>query len=226
MTRLGISEHTVTGVENGFVTVQLEPLSGNIDDLNIVAGAHYMATVETTTEIVRPTAMQIADDDSYDYSAAIFNARQTGMATGDLSQFRYAHSFAITSENRFRISPSTTGDLTTGNFNESTTPLIRLGFEALEDVETATVEINKNISIAVSPNPTASDITVNLATDEATDMEVSIIDIAGRVISTKSYDAITELKEEFNLSALTNGVYLVHISTPEGVQTQKFIVSK
>ena len=146
------------------------------------------------------------------------------MAAQDLSQFRYAHSFAITSENRFRISPSTTGDLTTGNFNENTTPLIRLGFETMEG--NATVEINKNISIAVSPNPTASDITVNLSTDEATDMEVSIIDIAGRVISTKSYDAITELKEEFNLSGLTNGVYLVHISTPEGVQTQKFIVSK
>ena len=131
-----------------------------------------MATVETTTEVVRPTAMQIADDDSYDYSAAIFNARQTGMAAQDLSQFRYAHSFAITSENRFRISPSTTGDLTTGNFNENTTPLIRLGFETMEG--NATVEINKNISIAVSPNPTASDITVNLSTDEATDMEVSL----------------------------------------------------
>jgi len=57
-------------------------------------------------------------------------------------------------------------------------------------------------------------------------MEVSIVDLAGRIISSKSFNAVTELREDFNLNALSNGVYFVHINTVDGVQTKKFVVSK
>ena len=94
------------------------------------------------------------------------------------------------------------------------------------DIGNFSDDINKDIKIAVSPNPTASDLTLNLSIEEATDMEVSIIDLAGRVISSRSLSGVTELKEEFNVSILANGVYMIHISTKNGVQTQKFVVSK
>ena len=222
LTRLGISEYTVTGTENGMITVALESFTG--DPLFIQPNTHYMATVETTTEVVRAEAMAISDDDSYDYSAAIFNAQQTAFSTGNLADNRYAHSFAISKENRFRIGPGNTGDLTTGNFNQNTTPVIRLGYEVVPG--NSTVEINNDIKIAISPNPAASDLNVNLSVEEATDMEVSIVDLAGRVISIKSLSGVTELSESFNVSNLANGVYMLHISTKDGVQTEKFVVSK
>lgn len=221
LTRLGISEYTVTGTENGIITVDLESFTGQ--PLTIEPNTHYMATVETTTEVVRDAAMSIADDDTYDYSAAIFTAQQLGQATQNLDDMRYAHSFGISKENFFRIGPGNTGDLTTGNFPQNFTPVIRLGFDLLS---TSTVEINNDIKVALSPNPTASDLTLNLSIEEPTDMEVSIVDLAGKVISTRSLSGVTELKEEFNVSNLSNGVYFVHINTKDGVRTEKFVISK
>ena len=222
LTRLGISEYTVTGTENGMITVELESFTG--DELFIRAGTHYMATIESTTEVVRDEAMSISDDDTYDYSAAIFLAQQTGFATGNLADMRYAHSFAISKENYFRIGPGFSGDITTGNFGQNSTPVIRLGFELVPT--NATVEINNAVKVAITPNPTASDLRVNLSVEEATDMEVSIIDLAGRVISVRSLSNVTELTEDFNVSNLANGVYMVHINTKDGVRTEKFVVSK
>ncbi len=222
LTRIGISEYTVTGIENNMITVEIESFLGDINDLNIVAGTHYMATVESTTEVANGMAMAISDNDTYDYSAAIFNARAN--AGGDLSKIRYAHSFAISKENYFRISPSTTGDLTTGNFGEDSTPLIRLGYEVLP-IDAAT-DINANISMTVAPNPAVSDITLNLSIEEATDMQISIVSLTGQVVMTKAYDSVTELNENFNISSLASGVYMIHIDTKDGVQTKKFVVSK
>jgi|GEM_PF-1698624 len=222
ITRLGFTEYEVTGIENGLITVSLESFLGDIEDLDIEANTHYMATVESVTEVADGIAMGIANDESYDYAAAIFNARDN--ADGDLTKIRYAHSFAISKEGYFRISPSTTMDLTTGNFNESSTPIIRLAYAPIDG--NATTNINENISIAVSPNPTAADLTVTLSIEEATDMQISIVDLTGRVITTKSFDSVTELREDFNVSKLSNGVYMIHIDTKDGVQTKKFVVSK
>ena len=224
LTRLGISEYTVTGTENGLITVQLESFIAGEELIELKPITHYMASIETTTEVVRDEAMAIADDDTYDYSAAIFNAQQTALATGDLTQNRYSHSFAISKENYFRIGPGNSGDITTGNFNQSSTPVIRLGFE--EIIIIPTVEVNQDIKISVSPNPTAANLTLNLSVAEAIDMDISIVNIAGSVIFAKSFQSITDLKEEFDLSDLPNGIYMVHINTENGVQTEKFVISK
>ena len=230
LTRLGISEYIVTGTENGMITVQLESFTG--DELTVQPNTHYMATVETTTEIVRDNGMAIADTDVYDYSAAIFAAQQTGFASGNLEDMRYAHSFAISKENVFRIGPGFSGDLTTGNFGQASTPLIRLGYEVVsgtgggDTTGVATVEINTDIEIGISPNPASTDLVLDLSIEKATDMEVSIVDLAGRVITTRSLISVTEARELFNVNNFANGVYMIHINTKDGVRTEKFVVSK
>ena len=111
-----------------------------------------------------------------------------------------------------------------GILPEINTPIIRLGYEIIPSNSTANV--NKNLKVEVSPNPTHADITINLSIDKSIDMEVSIIDLTGRVISSKTFNGVTELREDFNLNALSSGVYFVHINTVDGVQTKKFVVSK
>ena len=225
---VGISEYTITGTENTFITVDLFPFG---DDLNLEPNSHYLAAIETnlgpgSAATLNGVALNYADTDAYDYSAAIFNAREN--ANGDLSRIRYAHAFAITSEGYFRISPSTTGDLTTGNFPEDATPLIRLGFEEVEEVvpPNATVEINNDIKIDIAPNPASTNVTVDLSIEEATDMEVSIVNLTGQIIMTKSFSDVTELRENFDVSRLAGGIYMIHIDTRNGVQTKKFVVSQ
>ena len=221
---VGISEYTVTGTENALITVDIESFGGSLD---IEENSHYMAAIESnfgpgSAATLNAVAMNFADSDAYDYSAAIFNARNT--ANGDLNAIRYAHGFAITAEGYFRISPSTTGDLTTGNFPEDATPLIRLGYEIVPI--TSTVEINENVDIEIAPNPASTNITVDLSIKEATDMEVSIVNLTGQRIMTKSFNNVTELRENFDVSRLASGIYMIHIDTKNGVQTKKFVVSK
>jgi len=224
ITIVGQSEYTVTGTENTFITVELFPFG---PDLLFEPNTHYMAAIESnlgpsSAATLAGNAMNFANSNAYDYSPAIFNARNT--ANGDLTKIRYAHGFAITSEGYFRISPSTTGDLTTGNFPEGPTPLIRLGYEIVP--LSSTVEINDNIKIEIAPNPASSDITLDLSIEEATDMEVSIVNLTGQIIMTKSFNDVTELRENFNVSSLASGIYMIHIDTKNGVQTKKFVVSK
>ena len=222
LTRLGIAIYQVTGLENGLVTVALDPFGvGGADNLLIDPNTHYLASVENTTDVIRPVAMAIANDVSYDYSAALFNTQQNATT---LEELRYGNVLGISKENFLRIGPGNTGDLTTGTFAAINTPVIRLGFDVVPS--DATVEINKDIEIAVSPNPTAADITVNLSIEQATDMEISIVDLSGRIISSKSFNGVTELREDFNTNNLANGVYMIHINTENGVQTKKFVVSK
>ena len=226
-TRLGISEYTVTGMEDDFITVEIFPFSGDTTELEIVAGTHYMAAIESTTEVANEISMQIADSEAYDYLAAIFNAREN--SGGELSANRYAHGFAISKENYLRIGPTTSppGDFSTGNFSEASTPLIRLGYEAIgEEVIISTVDVNENIDIQLAPNPASSNITVDLSINDATDMEVSIVNLSGQVLLTKSFDQVTELRENFDTSNLASGIYMIHINTEDGVQTKKFVVSQ
>ena len=222
-TRLGISEYTVTGMEDDFINVQIFPFLGDDAELDVEAGTHYMAAIESTTETANGIAMQILDTEAYDYLAAIFNAREN--AGGELSANRYAHAFAISKENYLRVGPSTgpPGDLSTGNFSEALTPLIRLGYTPMIS---STVEINNNVDIQLAPNPASSNITVDLSINDPTDMEVSIVNLSGQVLLTKSFDKVTELRENFDTSNLASGIYMIHINTEDGVQTKKFVVSQ
>ena len=221
---VGNAEYTVTGTENSLITVDLFPFGGGLD---IEPQTHYMAAIESnlgpsSQATLNGIAMNFASNDSYDYSAAIFNARQN--ANGDLTRIRYAHAFAITSEGYFRITPSTTGDLTTGNFPENATPLIRLGFDI--KIDNSTIQVNNDIDINIAPNPASTYITVDLSIEEATDMEVSIVNLTGQIIMTKSFSDVTELRENFDVSRLADGIYMIHIDTRNGIQTEKFVVSR
>ncbi len=224
ITRLGISEYIVTGVEKGLITAQLTSYDGNEESLYIKSNTHYMAAVETTTEVERLVAMTIAADDSYDYSKALSNTRQTAMASGDLSQVRYSFAFSIAEENHFRIGPGYSDDLIFGNFPDDATPIIRLGYEIANSV--STLEIYQDIKINISPNPTASKLTLDLSIDKVTEMEISIVNLTGKTLNSRSIKGVTELTESFDVSALSNGVYMIHVKTKEGVQTKKFVVSK
>lgn len=226
ITRLGVSSYTVTGAETGFITITLDAFIGGVDnyeELWLKPNTHYMATVESLTEATsNQVAMAIASTDAYNYQAAYASSRDN--ADNDLTKIRYAHAFAVSKEMYFRLQP--TADITTTSFTQLQTPLIRLSYGKISELPTATADINSNIKIAVSPNPTAADLTVTLSIEDATDMEISILDLTGKVITTKSFNNVTDLREDFNVSNLSNGVYMLHIDTKDGIQTKKFVVSK
>lgn len=221
ITKLGEGQYNVTGLEDGLISVALNPV-GIQNPLIIERNTHYIAAIENTTNVIRTAIMSFAVDNSYDYTDALENTRLN--ANGDLTKIRYGNAYAISKQNYFRIGPGDPEVQTSGNFPEINTPIIRLGYEVTPS--NSTIDINKNIQVELSPNPTATHITVDLSIKQATDMDISIVDLSGSIIVNKSFNAVTELREDFNLNALTSGVYFVHINTKNGVQTRKFVLNR
>lgn len=78
--------------------------------------------------------------------------------------------------------------------------------------------------LAVYPNPTAGDLTINFVSQDAGKATVDIIDLAGKVYSTKvmeTYKGANTL--ELNVSELPVGTYFVRMDNENEVISHKFI---
>jgi hypothetical protein len=72
------------------------------------------------------------------------------------------------------------------------------------------------------PNPTPGKFTLELKGKvDPSQVSVEILSVLGDKV--ESVGALHSSKQEFSLSDKPTGLYLVHVSTPDGVQTQKII---
>ncbi|MGD0710108.1 MAG: T9SS type A sorting domain-containing protein [Bacteroidales bacterium] len=77
-------------------------------------------------------------------------------------------------------------------------------------------ETNSNESnIMVYPNPATNDITI-----ESSPAVIELFDIQGQLIKTL---AATDNKTDIDVSAFTNGVYILKVRTYKGIEVRKFI---
>ncbi len=81
------------------------------------------------------------------------------------------------------------------------------------------------LKIAVGPNPASEYISVSIATDQYTPVNMSLRAMDGKIIrSINLYASNTEKVRTFDVAGLQSGLYLVEISTPKGVTTKKVMV--
>jgi uncharacterized protein YjdB len=80
-------------------------------------------------------------------------------------------------------------------------------------------EVNLNNQIVVYPNPASNILTIK-STFDLTGMQLQLLDITGKVIA--QYHNQTEI----DLSAIANGMYLLHIQTPNGNLVKQVVVNK
>ena len=91
----------------------------------------------------------------------------------------------------------------------------------------ATEEISEIESISINPNPISSgqNILVNIDLNKSVDMNLQIVDIAGKTVYNQLVKT-TEGKNEINIDShsLNGGMYFLKLSSENGVTTQKIIV--
>lgn len=80
-------------------------------------------------------------------------------------------------------------------------------------------EVNLSNQIVVFPNPASNVLTIKSAID-LTGMQLQLLDITGKVIA--QYHNQTEI----DISAIANGMYLLHIQTPNGSVVKQVVVNK
>ena len=100
------------------------------------------------------------------------------------------------------------------------------------DTATFTFDVNQisvdedflNGTLSIYPNPTRGLFNVEFATATATNVEISIVNMVGQVISNEIVTVNGLYNNQFDLSNESAGVYFIKFTTDEGVLTERITV--
>ncbi len=96
--------------------------------------------------------------------------------------------------------------------NQSTTDVLITRYRVTEVTNPVSIEEFKdNKSFNIFPNPTTSEITIQLA-DGKKIRDVSLIDLSGRVLLSKSYANNSKARVTLSVGQLASGIYLIEIN--------------
>lgn len=111
-----------------------------------------------------------------------------------------------------------------GAFGRGYTPIMELTIELLtKNDDKPLPESVMNIY----PNPViTNELKVELNFDKATDANLTVADINGKLLSFEPHKAVTQETININTSELKAGNYLIRVSTDEGTRTKQFTVVK
>ena len=112
-----------------------------------------------------------------------------------------------------------------GGFGEdSPHPVIRMHMTGYGSPASAAVTILDPKTFDVFPNPVSDVLNVAIGLDKmAENMNVNMIDINGRIISTQQFSNVQQENIQFNTADLPAGFYFVRIQTEEGVRVKEFV---
>jgi len=88
----------------------------------------------------------------------------------------------------------------------------------------AAVKDLQSVGVAVYPNPTAGDIKVATTETFGTMITVNVMSIEGKMVSTRT--VVNEGVMVLNTDGLSNGVYLVQVTSGDKQVTKKITVQK
>ncbi len=104
------------------------------------------------------------------------------------------------------------------------TPAINLNFDPTIGVTGLTT--NPSIEFGVFPNPASDQLSWKVKSNEASSMNVSLIDVNGKVVFNKTISGkIASYQDTLSLASFANGVYTLELKTNSGVQTQKVVIA-
>jgi hypothetical protein len=105
----------------------------------------------------------------------------------------------------------------------TSTPMVRMNFDPIVGVN----EVASNNGLKVYPNPANASTTVAVEVANASEVVITIADLAGKVVYTNNLGTVKGTqKVNVNTEALNSGVYMVNVSVNGTVSTQKLVVRK
>ena len=102
------------------------------------------------------------------------------------------------------------------------TPAIALNFDASVGFMTTD---GKDV-LNVSPNPANDLLNINLNLAKASNVQIDVIDMNGKVVFNKNIKAnLIAYKEDLSLASFANGIYTVQVRSANGTSSQKVVVA-
>lgn len=99
------------------------------------------------------------------------------------------------------------------------------GFE-LEYFQIASIDQNSELeNVNIYPNPASTNVTVEIAIDEAQVIDVQIMDIAGKIVYTDQFNH-NGGEQSFNIPVnnMAKGIYVLNLNSKNGKKIQKIVV--
>ncbi len=228
--RLAVGIYKFTGNESpeDIISVDLQKWN-QPQDMFIKANTHYFASIEFVTKTLG-IDMIVAASQEFDYSAAMYVTRSqtdpgiTPPKSGN--DIRYSNGRGICKEEILRFHPS--NESTTLNLGDDLVPVIRLNYrEEVIDIINSNNDLAENIEIEIFPTLASIEINLNIEmTELSKNLNVQIVDIRGNLVLSRDYDKVQTMKEVYNISQLSDGIYFMHVSSEQGIQTKRFVVAK
>lgn len=103
----------------------------------------------------------------------------------------------------------------------TSTPIVRMNFENQAGID----ELEGLNNVVLYPNPANDELNIDFSLDNAADINIAIVDLAGKTIATKSMNNTAKGTQTvgFNTTDFASGVYTVTIESTNGKLTRKFI---
>ncbi|MBK8701478.1 MAG: T9SS type A sorting domain-containing protein [Saprospiraceae bacterium] len=103
----------------------------------------------------------------------------------------------------------------------------RLYSEVLIDVASGTEDALDELAVSIHPNPASNDLYVdmNLA-NTSKKVVIEMYDIAGKKMTSQSFDNIRTESLKVNVSSLGTGLYFANVTTDEGTTSKKVMINK
>lgn len=99
-------------------------------------------------------------------------------------------------------------------------------FQLTFDPEVAGLQpTDAGIKMATYPNPANENINLVMEMDNAMTATVNLLDIQGRVVTTRNIAASLSVTESISVSDFANGIYTLQVITEKGISTQKITVA-
>ncbi len=118
-----------------------------------------------------------------------------------------------------------------GTYDVTLTVSNRCGQRVLSDqlvvTTSSTADLAEKLKADITPNPNNGSFTLNIESEDLTEMEMSILDVNGRVITNdRIYLRNKKLSQDIDKSQLDAGIYWIKLGFEKGITTIKLVVTK
>jgi hypothetical protein len=177
---------------------------------NLVAGNWIYASVCSNAPAC-PTIVVTATEVSNTTSASV-------TATGGVAPYTYHWSNGQTTDTATGLTNNTSYSVTVSDANGCTGT-------ATASISTGIAQINAGVTnFTVSPNPSNGVFTATISLVEASDVNVSVLDLTGNKLYESTDKDVKDLSKSINLSTIAAGIYIVNVKTAQGSVNQRIVV--
>lgn len=153
---------------------------------------------------------------NFNYSATRFATHPAFLDQCDVPQY-----------GEFIAVGASTAVLSNGAFNSGEVPVLRMLMTDGTSTEDPSVAVSQNVSMTILPNPVSDVLQVNFEFASSYDqVNVRVSDITGRLVFSENIAGGQQSSWTRNVSHLANGTYMITVSTPNGVTTERFMVQR